>query len=294
MYMKKIYSISAMLMLSMLFSIRATAQCAPGTTFALIEGNTNGNCNIRIITTSDWVGADIEAYNIAGVKVTTGTNKVLPVGGPFGGFGIISFICSETYTITSIELKLNGNVCNAEISSRIILPIKLSAFNASVQEKGVSLNWTSEVESGSSHFGVEKSTDGKNFTTIGIIKAAGVSNSPRKYSFEDKTFAGTAFYRLKLVDIDGKSEYSKTVYVNGGSNASSTFSVFPNPFRSDVQLKGINASDVNKNNIRVFSVTGKEVGFRVTGSNSISIDASLPQGVYILRVKNQSYKLIKE
>ncbi|RYG02789.1 MAG: T9SS type A sorting domain-containing protein, partial [Chitinophagaceae bacterium] len=139
-----------------------------------------------------------------------------------------------------------------------------------------------------------KSTDGKNFTTIGTIAAAGNSNAALNYAYDDKSFSGTAFYRLRLVDLDGKTEYSAVRYANGGPNAATTFSVFPNPFRSDVQLKGINASDVNKSNIRVFSATGKEVSYKITGANSIAIDASLPKGVYILRVKDQTYKLVKE
>jgi hypothetical protein len=125
---------------------------------------------------------------------------------------------------------------------------------------------------------------------------------PLNYGFNDEQGGnGTAYYRLKMVDIDGKSEYSTVVYVNNRKGASTEIlSVFPNPFRSTIQLRGVNAGDVNRKNIRVFNSMGKEINYSVTGSNAITLDPSLPAGVYILKVQSQAntqaqvYKLMKE
>jgi len=287
--MKKIYSIIGLSILSATFAPKASAQ-APCNTFSnILEDLTNGNCRVEILSNnSTWFGAVVEIY--AGNDNVTRATGVIDITGR----AVIPFICGTMNDITVIELKKNGNVCEVFIGERIVLPIVLGAFNASLKGSTVVLNWNSVQEAMSSHFDVEKSSDGKSFSSVGTVKAAGFSYKSINYSFTDKSFAGTGFYRLKLVDLDGKSKYSKVVYVNGGSGASTTLSVFPNPFRSDVQLKGINASDVNKSNIRVFNVAGAEVGFKITGSNSISIDAGLPQGVYILSVKGQRYKLVKE
>ncbi|HTE25669.1 T9SS type A sorting domain-containing protein [Flavitalea sp.] len=300
--MKKFYSILSLSILSLAFSGSVSAQaqnCADGAILASVEGSNwpgSTNCRIVVLAPAEWFGGAIEAYIGAGSNLTIGTATwTLSGTGTRPARGVISFPCDQVgEPFISVEVKLNGNVCINQIAFNAPLPIKLSAFNANLQGSGVVLNWTSELESMASHYGVEKSGDGKNFNTIGTVKAAGNSANPLKYSFDDKNFAGTGYYRLKLVDLDGKNSYSKVVYVNGGSGASTTLSVFPNPFRSDVQLKGINASDVNKNNIRVFNVAGKEVSYSVTGANSIAIDANLPKGVYILQVKDLRYKLVKE
>ena len=73
-----------------------------------------------------------------------------------------------------------------------------------------------------------------------------------------------------------------------------SLSVFPNPFRSEVQLKGVTTSDVNRKNVKIYNAMGGEVAYRVIGGNSIVVDPSLPKGVYILRVKGQAFKLFKE
>jgi hypothetical protein len=215
-----------------------------------------------------------------------------PDGSQKGGQGGAQYTCGTI--ISYISLTLNGATCFTQVGQSASLPILLSSFTVNIKGSSANLAWVSSQEFNSSAYVIEKSSDARNFTAIGTVKAAGVSFAPISYTFEDSKFSSASYYRLKMIDIDGSVEYSKVVYVNGGTGANGTLSVFPNPFRSDVQLKGINASDVNKSNIRIFSASGKEVNFKVTGSNSISIDPGVPQGVYMLRVKGQVYKLVKE
>ena len=61
-----------------------------------------------------------------------------------------------------------------------------------------------------------------------------------------------------------------------------------------MQIVGISAADVNRRSIRLYNAAGKEIGFSVTGSNAITIDASAPSGIYILRVMDKTFKLVKE
>jgi type IX secretion system substrate protein len=292
MYMKKFYSIIGLLVLSATFAQKVSAQDPPciGAGANILEDNTINYCRVEFLTTNaSLFGANIQVY-AGNDNVTVGTVNV-----NLAGRATIPYTCGNLNKITLIELKINGNICLVDVGQRIVLPIVLGGFNATLKGNSVVLNWNTELESLSSHFEVEKSADGKTFATLGNVKAAGISNSVLNYSFTDNSFGGTGFYRLKLVDLDGKFKYSKVIYANGGSGAlASTLSVFPNPFRSDVQLKGINASDVNKNNIRIFNATGKAVAFKVTGSNSIAIDASVPKGVYILKVNGSNYKLLKD
>lgn len=96
--------------------------------------------------------------------------------------------------------------------SSIALPVKLSAFSAAAANNGINLNWTTVSEINNKGFDIEKSTDGKVFNKIGYAasKAVDGSNSlPLTYTFADNApAAGTNYYRLHQIDIDGTS-YTK-------------------------------------------------------------------------------------
>jgi hypothetical protein len=89
------------------------------------------------------------------------------------------------------------------------LPVALTDFKASKQNSSVLLQWNTATEQNSHSFAIERSTDGNNFTAIGSVRAAGNSNSKKLYRYEDiSPLRGNNYYRLKLIDADGKSAYS--------------------------------------------------------------------------------------
>ncbi len=62
-----------------------------------------------------------------------------------------------------------------------------------------------------SYFEIERSIDGRNFTTIETIQG----NQVEYYSFVDKkAFASRLYYRLKIFNTDNKTTYSKTIPVD--------------------------------------------------------------------------------
>ena len=84
-----------------------------------------------------------------------------------------------------------------------------------------------------------KGTDGRIFTEIGSANAAGNGNN--NYIFKDNSlFTGKVFYRLKMVDIDGRFTYSQVISINGGGAG---ISIYPNPVTDFVN---INAGDASK------------------------------------------------
>ncbi|MBL0189814.1 MAG: hypothetical protein IPQ18_00230 [Saprospiraceae bacterium] len=60
----------------------------------------------------------------------------------------------------------------------------------------------------SKYFEIERSSDGSRFEKIGTMNAAGTSLTESNYMFHDLNPTKRAFYRLKMIDIDGKSKYS--------------------------------------------------------------------------------------
>ncbi len=108
------------------------------------------------------------------------------------------------------------------------LPIHLTNFNAALQNNKVLVSWIMDNESGEKIYEVEKSSDGKIFSTFCNITP--VNAGSNKYAITDANFntKGNTYYRLKVTDNDGKITYSTVAVVNSNIKPV-TISVYPNP-----------------------------------------------------------------
>ncbi|MEL6254007.1 MAG: SGNH/GDSL hydrolase family protein [Bacteroidota bacterium] len=95
------------------------------------------------------------------------------------------------------------------------LPVTLQSFSASINEKKVRLDWSTANELNSKEFEIQiRSSDISAFQPIGKVAAAGQSNSIRDYSFISEDLDAKRYlFRLKMIDIDGSFEYSKSLEV---------------------------------------------------------------------------------
>ena len=116
----------------------------------------------------------------------------------------------------------NHVIVNARVmvTAKISLPVKLLSFTVKgLNTEKVVLNWMTAQEKNSSHFTIEKSLDGKDFSEAGIVFSIGTSEQPKQYTFTDKLRAkerGIIYYRLKMVDLEGKSTRSSIRIVRIG------------------------------------------------------------------------------
>jgi Secretion system C-terminal sorting domain len=282
--MKKVYSV--MLILFALWAPSVNAQVCP-----------NANAIAYIGASSCWVTIQNAVPN-GQITIEDPNGQLLsPLPAPFtnaSGNALVFYNCNFTPSLVTVVL--GTQACLLAVPSATNLPIKIKSFTAQSQnDKTVMLRWTSVFEANSSKFIIQKSLDGRNFSDISEVRAAGNSSAAKNYSFIDRQMAeGAAYYRLKLMDIDGTVDFTKIVYINNGKVSSAPLSIFPNPFTSEVQLKGVSSSDVNRKNIKIYNSVGMEVNYRVLSGNAINIDPSLPKGVYILRVKGETFKLFKK
>lgn len=180
------------------------------------------------------------------------------------------------------------------------LPISLSKFTCNPDKyNNVNLHWETESENNSNFFVVERSIDGKNFTPLGNVKAAGNSTIKQNYSFRDLTATSAGynkvFYRLKQVDINGKYSYS---FVIQASLTNTGVSNMLNPYLSGntlhIRYVVTNADVVN---IQVLNTNGQVVAERnqetAEGLNTATMDfSSMPSGIYIVRVSGKTETLI--
>ncbi len=142
------------------------------------------------------------------------------------------------YTLELTELR-NGckDTAATLVTNAIPLPVKFMSFDAVVKEKAVVLNWVTTNEINHSHFDVERSFEGTNFKKIGSVsvpvKITGDKNS-YKHTDNDIELQSRqyTYYRLKQIDIDGKSGYSKVIMLRLNPKPGENMKVIvsPNPF----------------------------------------------------------------
>lgn len=180
-----------------------------------------------------------------------------------------------------------------------ILPIELSAFNATLNEETnqVDLNWQTLSEVGVDKFIIERSIEKGNlgFESIGEVAAVGQSSSSVNYQFEDditRIMAPNVYYRLKIIDESGAFEYSDVEVVQQKSPDRPKFRLYPNPSSGSVILN-INGSEENSVNLSVYDVQGKLHHQEDVELEDYFISKQfdfnhLSQGLYIVQIKNSS------
>lgn len=166
------------------------------------------------------------------------------------------------------------------------LPVTFGNINAECLSRGVKLNWNTLAELNTTAFEIEKSKNGSVWSAIGSVKAAGYSSASKSYQFIDGE-SGTAIYRLKIVDKDGKFTYSGAVSINCQTRTPQLF-VYPVPAKNDLNV--VLPSDKAENvTFQVSDLLGRIHQQQVIGvqkgSNNIRLNVrSLNSGEYFLRI----------
>lgn len=168
-----------------------------------------------------------------------------------------------------------------------VLPVTLTAFRADKKNTTTDLKWQTENQENFSHFEVERSSTGNDdFETIGKVSATGTTSG--SYNFTDANgarLAQKAYYRLKMVDIDGQYKYSPVNLVTF-ENAPSVM-VTPTLVAAG-QNVNVNIAGTNQTrfDVKLFDMSGKQIS-QQSGNGRMQITTSgLRKGMYIVAVSN--------
>ena len=182
-------------------------------------------------------------------------------------------------------------------------PVKFTSFTATLLTNGSSLvKWVTQSEINNDHFEIERSDDGVHFATRGKVTGNGSTTLAHTYDFNDvlNTTSPIVYYRLRIIDNDGKYTFSKIVAIKiNGSLSVDKFNVFPNPFITDIKIALTSQTDVIAT-FRIISFDGKELVRRniqvQQGDNIIVMKdfGTLPNGNYILEVTTANDKFIRK
>lgn len=179
------------------------------------------------------------------------------------------------------------------------VPVSLAVFNAKVVgQKQVALDWVTVSEVNSSKFEVEHSTNGKQFNTIGNVKAQGNSAKIHNYRFIHKDAAAVNYYRLKMIDMDGSFTTSVVRMVRFDGINESEISLWPIPASQQISVNGV--SNEEPVGYIVTDAMGQTV---LTGmwsahtTHELWIE-NLPQGMYFIKLNsetsNNTFRFIKQ
>ncbi len=172
------------------------------------------------------------------------------------------------------------------------LPTKLISFTAMFNNGQADLKWTTATENNLSHFVVEKSIDGKNFSNEAIEFAFGNSTERKNYSFTDNTFSSQTaiiYYRIRSVDHDGKSDLSETRMIRIGKQNGGSISVltYPNPVKTELRITIPASWQGKKLNYEVFGNNGQTVikNEVVSSNQTETMNVSkLAPGFYLIKI----------
>lgn len=170
------------------------------------------------------------------------------------------------------------------------LPVTLVKFQGKSLENGRNLlEWATTEETNNDHFEIERSDDAVNFETIGLRSGEGTTKMLVEYNYiDEKPFEDMVYYRLKQVDLDGTTAFSRIIAIMKPEQKNSDY-IYPNPTGSTVEIaaEGSSVSEVT-----IFDATGHVV---LSQSSPKQIDVSgLTKGNYILQAKTQNGRTIRK
>ena len=164
-----------------------------------------------------------------------------------------------------------------------VLPIELLDFQGFVSKENNRLTWQFADAKDVKDIVLEKSSDGILFNAFVSIDKNGA-----KETLDNTPFALT-YYRLKMIELDGKVSFSKIISLKRGDILRGP-KIYPNPVHSVLTIENIEGQSVEIVNTlgQVLQTLPKSVDY------SVKLDISaLPNGVYFVKTTGRVVRFVK-
>jgi hypothetical protein len=275
---------------------------APGNSPGILSftGNLIQNGTLVMELGGKVAGTDYDKLLVSGTASLSGTLDILLINGytPVVGdeFTLID-AASSTGTFSTINLpniaprvwETSYNNANGTLLLRVIndpLPVTLVRFEIIKKEAAAELSWSTSQETNSSHFEIERSTEGRVWEMIGLVKALTESTSLKNYGYLDSNpLPGENLYRLKMTDLDGTFAYSKIRSVVFEQSVLK-ISTYPNPATDRLLLNVKNPGMVSQ--LCIYNLSGTLVSKQESYKADGILVRDLPAGLYILKLTHSS------
>lgn len=263
--------------------------------------------NVRLFITA----TDLANYNVAVPGTTTGmlnihkTNQNFCATQAAGDSLFIAQLGSGTLGSSTFVDFATPSFSNFYLfKGAAVLPISLADIYGRVTGNSNTIYWTTAQEQNNNRFVIERSMNGRDFSAVGQLSTQalnGTSSVPLRYSFADLApLNGKSYYRLRIIDNNGRETLSSIVTLLRGSGKFEVVDVRPNPTSNVVYFNVIGGGDNITLTLR--SLDGKQVLSRkiTAGNAGYSLDLSKQAGgMYMLEAVDASgmkatFKIVKQ
>ncbi|HLP18790.1 MAG TPA: T9SS type A sorting domain-containing protein [Chitinophagales bacterium] len=271
------------------------------------SNNANGQYSIALYYTpqemNGWLVATGNPMQQMSIIKTSGPVKNITPSNPNANGPTNQFCNAQQLTAYNDGWELTGNFYTGfsgfgggHPSLSGLLPVKYSEPLTGEYHRGIGiiLRWSTFIELDNDYFNIERSTDGIEYKSIGIVKGQGNSSVKHEYDYLDKDYeSGINYYRLMQVDFDGAEEFSNIAAINADV-PDTPMLLYPNP-AMDVVTVLLSAP---KGVIYVVDELGNAVITKPVQANNTNINlAGLSKGIYTVSFRDgliqQNIRLIK-
>ena len=177
-----------------------------------------------------------------------------------------------------------------------MLPLVLTSFNATLNNRDVVLQWETGMEKKLSHFVIQRSTDGRNFTDAGVVFAAGNSGVKQYYTFTDAlntTSKGIMYYRLRMIDELNRFQNTEVRIIKFGNDVSAAMHLqaYPNPFVNELRVTIPAAWQEKQVNYDLYNGNGqliKHIASKQANQTEVVNMQGLGKGMYVVKAYTQT------
>lgn len=206
----------------------------------------------------------------AGSTVTAGSAGTTAGGINFGAANGANGVITQNSTV--IQFPSNFNTC-------LFLPAQLLSLSYTRQNQVLQLQWKVSNEINVKEYVVEKSANGNNFYYLAAINASSNNENVKSYQAADIISAGTAYYRLKIVDRDGRFAYSKVLLYKEALHNKIDISIYPNPAAQQFTVVLPEALQGKQLTVTIINLAGKKVAVQQLAAVTNQLQVSVPSTV---------------
>lgn len=165
------------------------------------------------------------------------------------------------------------------------LPLELTKISVeSLDHNAALLSWTTASEINSDYFTAQRSQDGEEWESLGIVDAAGNSSQPIQYQYTDRNpYPGQSYYRISLTGIDGKTDYSSVVVLTRDGDDHNLL-LYPNPAQGSFIIQSDAPEAIT---VTLTNELGQNIPIHIKndGSKLVIPTGDLPRGTYIVSIQ---------
>lgn len=221
------------------------------------------------------------------------TRSLSPTGTIDNNYGASAGSAGKIITLSSPPIFINAinpaSPCG-------VLPVTLTDFFATANNNAVDLQWKIANVINLKSFDLEYSVDGISFSKITTIN---YQSNISEYNYTHITSSSKNFYRLKMIDEQGRFFYSKILSIQMKGSQNKILSMYPNPAYNDLILK-LTTIQNGPVNIKIIDNAGKILINKTYtlqhGENYLSVDGvdKLPAAFYFVKVNSSTVDVVEK